>query len=211
MKPCKGFNVNSNIQSIRRYFARINIFDNGVGYVAGSKLGRSNLHDVKRDSLYMLDPISLERKGFTRLQIQRGNIDGRRAVRVLLNNVEVSADLVQFLYLRDRDTAPFVSQCWSDSKFVVYVGAEKCLLDRLTDKSYSRLRKPNSFIEYCVLTVVTTSLTKPPTMRHCLVLPWFDRFDRLTFWKVLKDFYDFHSREILSFIATAAIFIQEYL
>jgi hypothetical protein len=192
-RKCKSIDQHLHARTILRIFARLKMLRNG--FTSGTR----SIFVFRRWNIFEDDEMNIK----TRVQMSRHHSN---FVTLHLAQCKINNLIPMFISEKDRDCCHMGIDCWRMcSKFFI-----SCSLDIMSRIFQSQL--------YCHPIAVTDENAWRSSMymdsrclAGCMVLSWFDRLDRMLFWKLLQELQNFRSHRSISFIATAAIFIHEYL
>jgi hypothetical protein len=210
-KSCRNFSLKIHIRATERFFARAGIFKYGFSaYNNYFKLETSNIY--KEPSEHKLRRM--------KLKWQHGFIS------TLLDN----CDFISEVRDEDINIIPFMFDCWkSHSEFVVYfymTVPPHFYIEKITESNPGGDGEPfypdDRYTFRCSPENCCYLGQYNPCLYHYLILPWFDRVDRMIFWKCLTRVClanKFQSKHMFVRIIIAslqrllelAVFIQDYL
>jgi hypothetical protein len=197
-----GDGEKSQVRSSRRYFARIGIFQHLSMYNDALVQQKSNLYKYVQTCL------------FYRIQMRYG------CTGTIDNRFDQSSMFVsKFASCKDRDNSPFLREWWgSKSTFIIeyYTARFRRRYFLRQTATFDQRRPVLASLDMHYYVSYSRRGLKSPHYA-CMLLPWFDRFDRMIFEKCLTEFHsskiEFHSSKIefYSDWPVLCVFIHQYL
>jgi hypothetical protein len=191
-----------------RYFARLGVFRSVVVYSLRADLFL--MISLTKQNLYWR-VTKIGTKTLRRIRISVFDTH----VQLFNEDTNTIEWLPTFRNLADRNNTPTALDCWKvHSDYIVYAHRENLNEPQKFALDYFNLAAPivdsrinpfaaNTYVDSHVLAITTGS--KIGTS-HSLILPWFDRLDRLIFWKCFET-----SMPPLSSFANLIIHVHNYL
>jgi hypothetical protein len=212
-KRCRGFSLKIHARANERFFGRTGIFKYNFECDAKFELVKSNIYENYGQHKVLADhllPVSARYRCQFRMQLRWVNGD----VCTVFDN----DDYVSEVCREDIENVPFTFDCWkAHSEFVVYFRWDVrplSYIEKITEANPGAEQLNSDSLypdDRCSFRCSPQSCCSLGCSRPCkcchLILSWFDRIDRMNFWKCLTGI----DSETLSSRFQLIIFIQNYL